>query len=31
MPVRSKIFEIGDHEPESAFSKFNFEEGLWDD
>ena len=31
MPVRSRIFEIGDHEPESAFSKFNFEEGLWDD
>lgn len=31
MPVRSKIFEIGDHEPDSAFSKFNFEEGLWDD
>ena len=31
MPVRSKIFEIGDHEPESAFAKFNFEEGLWDD
>ena len=31
MPVRTKIFEIGDHEPESAFSKFNFEEGLWND
>lgn len=31
MPVRSRIFEIGEHEPESAFSKFNFEEGLWDD
>ena len=31
MPVRSKIFEIGDREPDSAFSKFNFEEGLWND
>lgn len=31
VPVRSKIFEIGDREPDSAFSKFNFEEGLWND
>ena len=31
VPVRSKIFEISDREPDSAFSKFNFEEGLWND
>ena len=31
MPVKTRIYEVGKHEPESAFSKFNFEEGLWDD
>lgn len=31
MPVRSRIYEIVEKEPDSGFAKFNFEEGLWDD
>ena len=31
MPVRSTILQVEDHHPVSAFSKFDFEEGLWDE
>ena len=31
VPVRAKIFQIEEHVPDSAFSKFNFGEGLWDE
>lgn len=31
MPVKSRIFELTESTPDSGFSKFNFEEGLWDD
>ena len=31
MIVKSKIYQIGETEPDSGFAKFNFGEGLWDD
>lgn len=31
MPVRSRILQIEEREPDSLFSKFNFEEGLWNE
>ena len=31
MPVKSRIFQKEEIVPDSGFSKFNFEEGLWDD
>ncbi|WP_057491880.1 IS21 family transposase [Streptococcus orisasini] len=31
MPVRSKILQIEEREADSLFSKFNFEEGLWNE
>ena len=31
MPVRSKICQIADPVPSTGFSKFNFEEGLWNE
>lgn len=29
IPVRTKIYQIEEAAPDSGFSKFNFEEGLW--
>ena len=31
MPVRSTILQVEDHHPDPAFSKFDFEEGLWNE
>ena len=31
VPVKSKIMQIEEKTPASDFSKFNFEEGLWDE
>lgn len=31
MPVKSRIYQLEERTPDSAFSKFNFEEGLWDE
>jgi len=31
VPVKSRIFQIESRIPDSGFSKFDFEEGLWNE